>query len=705
MQRIEERGAHRADDERFMREALAEARAAAELGEVPIGAVVVHEGKIIARSHNRRELDEDPSAHAEFAAMVAASRALGRWRLTGCTVYVTLEPCLMCAGLMVNARIDRCVYGAADPKGGATGTLYDVSGDTRLNHAFEVTSGVLQDECASVLRTFFRTLRGRADDADAETSSHVGCAHAHPAPGKGFLLAVDSFKGSATSAQAEAWLAEGIRLTLPEAHVACLPVADGGEGLIDALYAARSGEIRSASVTSLFGSRVQARYLMLSEEDEPAGGKSSHAGADGTKSGSDVGAAELADGKRSLHADGCDSVAVAADVACVEAPGEEGAPRVDASRLNAPRALSAVIETAEVVGLAGSPRTHDAALRATTCGVGELMLRAVSEGARTLYLGLGGSATTDGGAGMLQALGARLLDAAGQPILLGLMGLRDVAHIDIEPARAALRGVRLVALSDVKNPLVGPRGAVRVFGPQKGLASDLHAAGGSMRGMASAEDGLARETACAKNAAASKTARAKSETKCTPECPQGDEVREAALATCDSWMAAYGARLTAARDALDGTELQVGDSRRRARSLAGVPGAGAAGGLGAALLALGAELTSGIDAVLDLVHFDEEALAADIVVTGEGSLDAQSLEGKVPVGVASRVKRANANAAVIAVCGGRADDLGEAYNQGIDIVLPIMRRPMALDEALAPQETRRNLIAAGETIARIALLR
>lgn len=148
-------------DERFMGEALAEARAAAALGEVPIGAVVVYEGKVIARAHNRRELDEDPSAHAEFAAMVAAARALGHWRLTGCTVYVTLEPCLMCAGLMVNARIDRCVYGAPDPKGGAVGTLYDVSHDARLNHEFKVAAGVREAECAAELKAFFAQLRER----------------------------------------------------------------------------------------------------------------------------------------------------------------------------------------------------------------------------------------------------------------------------------------------------------------------------------------------------------------------------------------------------------------------------------------------------------------------------------------------------------------------------------------------------------------
>lgn len=148
-----------ASDERWMRIALEEAQLAAEEGEVPIGAVVVHEGELIARAHNRRETDADPAAHAEFLAMEEAARKLGRWRLSGCTVYVTLEPCLMCGGLMVNARIDTCVYGASDPKGGALGTLYDLSADPRLNHAFAVRAGVLADECAELLRSFFRSRR------------------------------------------------------------------------------------------------------------------------------------------------------------------------------------------------------------------------------------------------------------------------------------------------------------------------------------------------------------------------------------------------------------------------------------------------------------------------------------------------------------------------------------------------------------------
>jgi len=148
-------------DAKFMAWALLQAKQAAEIGEVPIGAVVVLDGVIISKGYNRREIDADPSAHAEFSALKEAARLLGRWRLTGCTVYVTLEPCLMCAGLMQQARIDRCVYGAADPKGGALGTLYRVHEDERLNHGFAVTAGVCEEECAALLSAFFQELRAR----------------------------------------------------------------------------------------------------------------------------------------------------------------------------------------------------------------------------------------------------------------------------------------------------------------------------------------------------------------------------------------------------------------------------------------------------------------------------------------------------------------------------------------------------------------
>lgn len=580
-------------DEKFMREALAEARAAAAVGEVPIGAVVVRDGEIVARAHNRRELDQDPSAHAEFAALCAAAQALGRWRLSDCTVYVTLEPCCMCAGLMVNARVGRCVYGASDAKAGALGSLYDLNADSRLNHRFHVTAGVLADECRAVLSNYFAGLRG-ADGVGcgcgANLEAHVAHAEAL-ADGEDLagetldfgpvqrrprrvLLAIDSFKGSVSSAQAEEVVAEGVRRVWPDAQVSALPLADGGEGTLDAV-AACGGEIVTCEVAGPLGKCVAARMLVDGEHE------------------------------------------------------------------------SAVIEMAEAAGIGCSPCTESAALAATTYGVGELMLRAVRAGARTLYMGLGGSATNDGGAGMLQALGARLVDDRGCNIALGLTGLEHVASIDLAPALRALNGARVVVLSDVENPLVGRRGALAVFGGQKGLPTD--------------------------------------------------DVE--ALGWYDDWMVGYGRLLdTAIAEARAQGLLRVPEGARTFGSVLGVPGAGAAGGLGAALLALGAELHSGVETVLDLIGFDERVRDVDLVITGEGNMDEQSAAGKAPVGVARRAKRYGKP--VVAVVGGRADNLDAVYGQGIDLVLPICRKPMDLEQALDPQEATTNLICAGEAVAR-----
>ncbi len=148
-------------DEEWMRAAIAEAEAAAGLGEVPIGAVIVREGEVVGRGHNRREADQDPLAHAELLAIREASRALGSWRLEGCTMYVTLEPCAMCAGALVNGRVERLVFGAWDPKAGYCGSLGDLVRDPRLNHRLEVAGGVLSEECGRLLSGFFRELRQR----------------------------------------------------------------------------------------------------------------------------------------------------------------------------------------------------------------------------------------------------------------------------------------------------------------------------------------------------------------------------------------------------------------------------------------------------------------------------------------------------------------------------------------------------------------
>lgn len=577
-------------DEKFMREALAEARAAAVVGEVPIGAVVVRAGEIVARAHNRRELDQDPSAHAEFAALCAAAQSLGRWRLFDCTVYVTLEPCCMCAGLMVNARVGRCVYGAADAKAGALGSLYDLNADSRLNHRFNVTAGVLADECRAVLSGYFAGLRG-VDGIGCGLNLEAHAAHAEALAGVGdladetvdfgsvqrrprrVLLAIDSFKGSVSSSQAESAVAGGVRRVWPDAQVSALPLADGGEGTLDAV-AACGGEIVTCEVAGPSGKRVAARMLVDGEHE------------------------------------------------------------------------SAVIEMAEAAGIGYSPCTESAALAATTYGVGELMLRAVRTGAKTLYIGLGGSATNDGGAGMLQALGARLVDGCGCNIAPGLAGLERVASVDLAPALQALDGARIVVLSDVENPLVGRRGALAVFGGQKGL-------------------------------------------------PTGDVE---ALGRYDVWMVGYGRLLdTAIAEARAQGLLRVPEGARTFGSVLGVPGAGAAGGLGAALLALGAELRSGVETVLDLIGFDEHVRDVDLVITGEGNMDEQSAAGKAPVGVARRAKRCGKP--VVAVVGGRADNLDAVHERGIDLVLPVCRKPMGLELALDPQEATTNLICAGEATA------
>ena len=148
-----------ADDTEFMELALGEARTAAAAGEVPIGAIMVHEGKILARSGNRTIRDCDPTAHAEIVVLREASRRLGNYRLSETTLYVTIEPCSMCAGAMIQARVTRLVYGADDPKGGAVRSCFEILSDNRLNHRVEVTIGVLAAECAAVMQSFFAKRR------------------------------------------------------------------------------------------------------------------------------------------------------------------------------------------------------------------------------------------------------------------------------------------------------------------------------------------------------------------------------------------------------------------------------------------------------------------------------------------------------------------------------------------------------------------
>jgi tRNA(adenine34) deaminase len=151
-------------DEQFMKAAIDQAYIALENGDVPIGAVIVHQNQIIAKGLNLRHKLNDPTAHAEIIAITAAAEYIGNWRLHGCSIYVTLEPCCMCAGAMVLARLDRLVYGCRDLKAGACGSLYNIVQDERLNHRLEITKGILAEDCAKLLQDFFKKKRNSADN-------------------------------------------------------------------------------------------------------------------------------------------------------------------------------------------------------------------------------------------------------------------------------------------------------------------------------------------------------------------------------------------------------------------------------------------------------------------------------------------------------------------------------------------------------------
>lgn len=150
-----------AEDERWMRRALAQAQQAADCGEVPIGAVAVLDGRPIGSGYNRKETDQDPTAHAEMIALRRAAKVLSNWRLLDVTLYCTVEPCPMCAGAMIQARLQRLVYGVRDERFGAHGTIVDVLGKSRFNHTVEVSGGLLEEEAAALLQSFFRRLRGQ----------------------------------------------------------------------------------------------------------------------------------------------------------------------------------------------------------------------------------------------------------------------------------------------------------------------------------------------------------------------------------------------------------------------------------------------------------------------------------------------------------------------------------------------------------------
>ncbi|ATG51608.1 glycerate kinase [Brachybacterium vulturis] len=351
------------------------------------------------------------------------------------------------------------------------------------------------------------------------------------------LLAPDKFKGTLTAAQVVDALRRGIAQTTPQLRVLSCPIADGGDGTVDAAHAA-GFTIRSTTVTGPTGAPRRARWAL--QEDV------------------------------------------------------------------------AVLELAETVGLDALPGGELAPHLASTRGLGELMRAAIDSGARTLLVGLGGSASTDAGAGLLQGLGAQLHAPDGTDLRPGLSGLGALASADLGPALAVLDGVTVIAANDVTNPLLGPEGAAAVYGPQKGLAS--------------------------------------------AEITPADEVLAVAARILDP----------------------AGAHRDR-------PGAGAAGGTGFGLFLLGAAQRSGADAVFELVGVDALLTQADVVVTGEGKLDAQTLQGKGPAEVARRAReRGLPVAAVAGVITLDAQELGRA---GIDTAWDLTSRAGSTRRALEEGET------------------
>ncbi|CAH2606043.1 glycerate 2-kinase 1 (plasmid) [Rhodovastum atsumiense] len=353
------------------------------------------------------------------------------------------------------------------------------------------------------------------------------------------VIAPDSFKESLSAMEVATEIEAGFREVFPQASYVRLPVADGGEGTVEAMVAATGGRRVELAVTGPLGEPVPAFY--------------------------------------GLTGDG----------------------RI------------AVIEMAAASGLMLVAAARRDPLRTTTYGVGELIIAALDQGARRFIIGIGGSATNDGGAGMLQALGVRLIDRDGRDIGFGGAALEGLDRIDISGMDARIKACRIEVACDVDNPLIGPKGASAIFGPQKGATAEM-------------------------------------------------------VARLDANLAHY-ARLIRGQLGVD---------------VATLPGGGAAGGLGAALHGfLGAELRPGVEIVTNAVGLEAMLADADLVITGEGRIDSQSIHGKTPIGVA-RVARRHGKP-VIGIAGCLSDDAAVVHDHGIAAVFSVLHKTCSVEEALA----------------------
>lgn len=370
-------------------------------------------------------------------------------------------------------------------------------------------------------------------------------------------IAIDSFKGSLSSLQAGEAIKKGVNKVFPDAEVSVNPLADGGEGTVEALTLGMGGRLIKTTVCGPLGKPVPASYGVVDESG------------------------------------------------------------------------IAIIEMAAAAGITLVSEKDRNPLYTTTYGVGELIRDAIDKGCRRFIIGIGGSATNDGGVGMLQALGCNFLDESGESIPFGAIGLKDLKTINLTNMMPQLKECTFRVACDVTNPLCGENGCSAIYGPQKGATPDM-------------------------------------------------------VKDMDEWLADY-ARLS--KNVLKDSDVNA-------------PGAGAAGGLGFAFMAyLGAKLESGIGIVLDETRLEDKIKGADLVITGEGRIDSQTVMGKAPIGVAHMAKKYGIP--VIAMAGCLTEDAYICNEHGIDAIFPILRSVVTLDEALDSENAKKNLTATAEQLMRL----
>lgn len=393
------------------------------------------------------------------------------------------------------------------------------------------------------------------------------------------VVAIDSFKGSLSSVEAGEAAKRGILKSIPTADVVVCPLADGGEGTVEALAIGMGGKLESINVTGPLGKKVKCTYGILDVEMDE----------------------NIENAKK--------------EKTNIKKAGE--------------KKKTAIIEMSGAAGITLVPKTERNPLHTTTYGVGEVIKDAISKGCRHFIIGIGGSATNDGGIGMLQALGYGILDKNGNQVPFGAKGLKEIESITDENVISELKNCTFRIACDVTNPLFGEKGCSAVFGPQKGADSDM-------------------------------------------------------IIQMDKWMIHYG-NLT---------------SQKYEKADPQYPGTGAAGGLGFAFLSFtNAVLESGIKIILQETGLEDYIKNTDIVVTGEGCLDGQTAFGKAPIGVSQIAKKYDKP--VIAFSGCVTEDAHVCNKHGIDAFFPILRNIQTLEEAMEPENARKNMMEAVEQVFRL----